>query len=555
MDLLLEQAALAAGLPDARAAEARDDLYSEWAQTPRPELSGQTPRRYAGDLPLADLLQHSDASSRARGGAPARVWAEALMERLSREGANGPTLLALAERVMEEPDEAFWGTSYTTLGALDVLGRWAGPGAVPVLLAGLAANDPSIRTAAGAALGRVGLPALAPLRGALGRTGDPILRGALYDALSRLPRLPEVSGALREAWQAAPPGQRAWLAEGLGRYGDPAFAPLLQAELAAPGIGRAGWALGRVALARLGTAAAPPAPAPAAADPDGDLLAGTRTLADGGLGELAQDWVQEGLARLTAQATATPGDLDWFIYEQFQTLADALLGRPPEVALQRYLDYCHGALHYYGALSLEHLMSAVSLAGLTAPPKADVLWAALKADSRFVVHPARLVALPQMENVAALLEHRDELGVQPAVTPLRSMALAARGLAHLAWTGPEEDAAQALLALLPPALAQAERIADLQAAMRGAQVALQAFRGWLTAAIDQGLEPGQTLKDALIDLWNHTARWELFGHTPWAAREIMELQKAKDEAAVDSNSPCPCGSGRKYKQCCGRKAK
>jgi preprotein translocase subunit SecA len=28
----------------------------------------------------------------------------------------------------------------------------------------------------------------------------------------------------------------------------------------------------------------------------------------------------------------------------------------------------------------------------------------------------------------------------------------------------------------------------------------------------------------------------------------------RSDAKVYPNSPCPCGSGRKYKQCCGRKA-
>lgn len=553
MDFWLEQAALAAGLPDAQAAEARDEVYGRWAGLGRPELDHLSPRQYAGRLPLSDLLAQLDASARARSGSVARVWAEELVLRLEREGAEGTTLQALAERVMEEPDDGSWGTSYTTLGALDVLARWASPAAVPVLLAALAANDPSIRAAAEAALGRVGRPALEPLRNALARTRDGILRAALYGALSRLPRMPEVAAALQDAWLAAPAGQRAWLAEGLGRYGDPAFTPLLAAELAVPEIGRAGWALCRVALDRLGATTRLAPPPPAAADPDGDLLAGTRTLAEGGLRDLARAWVQEGLARMARQEETAPAALDWFLYEQFQTLADDLLGRPPEVALVRYLDYCFGALHFYGALSLEHLMSAVSLAGLTAPPRADVLWAALKADSRFAVQPPRLVALPQVENVPALLEHRQELGVRPAMLPLRVMALAARGLAHLGWSGQEEEAAQALLALLPRDLARPERIAELQMAMRGAPVALEAFRGWLTAAIDQGLAPGQKLKEALIDLWNHTARWELFGHTPWAAREIMALQKAQEEAAVDAHSPCPCGSGKKFKHCCGRK--
>ena len=39
----------------------------------------------------------------------------------------------------------------------------------------------------------------------------------------------------------------------------------------------------------------------------------------------------------------------------------------------------------------------------------------------------------------------------------------------------------------------------------------------------------------------------------------MALVKMKDllkraEQKIYPNDPCPCGSGKKYKQCCGRKA-
>ena len=42
-----------------------------------------------------------------------------------------------------------------------------------------------------------------------------------------------------------------------------------------------------------------------------------------------------------------------------------------------------------------------------------------------------------------------------------------------------------------------------------------------------------------------------------AERELIEKTKKVDPIKADSapgrNDPCPCGSGRKYKKCCGRK--
>ena len=34
---------------------------------------------------------------------------------------------------------------------------------------------------------------------------------------------------------------------------------------------------------------------------------------------------------------------------------------------------------------------------------------------------------------------------------------------------------------------------------------------------------------------------------------VAKAPKKRDEKKVYPNDPCPCGSGKKYKQCCGRK--
>lgn len=33
----------------------------------------------------------------------------------------------------------------------------------------------------------------------------------------------------------------------------------------------------------------------------------------------------------------------------------------------------------------------------------------------------------------------------------------------------------------------------------------------------------------------------------------MPVEQAKRESDVGRNDPCPCGSGKKYKKCCGKK--
>jgi preprotein translocase subunit SecA len=35
----------------------------------------------------------------------------------------------------------------------------------------------------------------------------------------------------------------------------------------------------------------------------------------------------------------------------------------------------------------------------------------------------------------------------------------------------------------------------------------------------------------------------------------VRAPKKREEKKIYPNDPCPCGSGKKYKQCCGRKIK
>lgn len=539
MERLAGQAAAASGLEGARALEQDEKLYQAWVQTPLRELGGQSPRGYAAGLDESDLLQLFDESAAERESAPARLWMDEVVERLQRElqqaGSEAatdlealPLLTAMTDRAMAQPESELANVGIA-VAALMALGRVGAPQVVPWLLAGLATDDPTIRQAAATSLGLVGAVALPEIAAALRRTRDPYLKEGLYAALGHMPPGPEVRQAIQKLWQEAAGPEQVWLARAIGQLGDPALAPLVAAALAAGPTTRSAYAAFAAALSRMG-AERPrvPVPPPQPSDPEGDLLVGIQTLAEAGVRDLGREWAQEAVDRLARTEQAAPEEMDWFVYEQIQRLADDPLERPAEAALARYLDYCYGALQYYGVLSLEHLIAAVSLAGLMAPPNAGDLWQALKADPRFQLHSGRIVALPEVENVEEILDHRDDLEIGPAMVPLRAMALAARGLAHLAWEGEEAEAAEGLLHLLPEGLASPERVAQLQRAMRGQGEALDAFRYWLGQALEQGMGPGEELHKAMVRLWNQTARWELFGHSPALAQQILDLQRAQE---------------------------
>ena len=65
----------------------------------------------------------------------------------------------------------------------------------------------------------------------------------------------------------------------------------------------------------------------------------------------------------------------------------------------------------------------------------------------------------------------------------------------------------------------------------------------------------------IMILHNTTRQWELKGYTPdelSASRSGKAAASAKADVidlttrkSVGRNDPCPCGSGKKYKKCCG----
>ena len=90
-----------------------------------------------------------------------------------------------------------------------------------------------------------------------------------------------------------------------------------------------------------------------------------------------------------------------------------------------------------------------------------------------------------------------------------------------------------------------------------------------TALIDfADTEEIQELVDRVKKVVDHTGLWNLKGHTPSSlvppketALKVLNAPAAPKQADVNSlaskkkvgrNEPCPCGSGKKYKKCCGR---
>lgn len=77
----------------------------------------------------------------------------------------------------------------------------------------------------------------------------------------------------------------------------------------------------------------------------------------------------------------------------------------------------------------------------------------------------------------------------------------------------------------------------------------------------QNAQEVKDLMDKVIALMNNTREWFLKGYTSLELRSDgkrtiplsdMKINQAKKAGKVGRNELCPCGSGKKYKKCCGR---
>ncbi|WP_410506240.1 SEC-C metal-binding domain-containing protein [Haloimpatiens sp. FM7315] len=58
----------------------------------------------------------------------------------------------------------------------------------------------------------------------------------------------------------------------------------------------------------------------------------------------------------------------------------------------------------------------------------------------------------------------------------------------------------------------------------------------------------------LVYVYNNTNMWALKGYTPEKLAKACEKKKSSivNRNKIGRNEPCPCGSGKKYKNCCGK---
>jgi hypothetical protein len=149
---------------------------------------------------------------------------------------------------------------------------------------------------------------------------------------------------------------------------------------------------------------------------------------------------------------------------------------------------------------------------------------------------------------------------KPRYTPPREELLKYSDWDYYEMT-PQMEALEANLAVFINDPEQVLDILDEIHEMCAAEVRMQEYFDLLDEAgvVFEGKKQAEETIRLLVDVQNNTRLWTNYGHTP---SELSGVRKSNllpfpsvhpiQMQKTGRNEPCPCGSGKKYKHCCGR---
>lgn len=231
--------------------------------------------------------------------------------------------------------------------------------------------------------------------------------------------------------------------------------------------------------------------------------------------------------------------------------------------------YAHAAVNLYGLIPVTEfveIFNTYNKQKLTEPIAHDFLRILEDTLGPYRLYENLLVYETfEDDNFEAVLPLLMESVMKPRYVPGRSRFLAhAEG--DTEWTPQLRALEQALLQVLGEGSERkAHLIAERVALMIGNEEEVMDVVGFLN---EQGIsfeEEKEAVVRSLKGVYNNTRIWSLKGHTRaeydrWkrernafgAADEERSIPDGPEKKKVGRNDPCPCGSGKKYKKCCGR---
>ena len=267
------------------------------------------------------------------------------------------------------------------------------------------------------------------------------------------------------------------------------------------------------------------------------------------------------------QAYRRGEELTYIIPDEFKTLYDKLksLGALESKEKMVLIDeYACAAVAFYGALEIEKLVEIIEKHGKGQEKKSfveTVLTYRSRTDGEYAIFKKMVIARQFDEyghkRLAELIKAREG---KPIYIPSADEFMKYSALFYYEETS-HTKALEQMIALY---LGDEGKAADLVYEIHHLilmQVKMQDIMDHLHAS-DIGYrtvpEIEQIMK-LIVEVSNTTRLWSNYGHTPLEMNAInrgntswpMTAQAAVD-APDSKNAPCPCGSGKKYKHCCGR---
>ncbi|QXL83359.1 UPF0149 family protein [Comamonas sp. NLF-1-9] len=238
--------------------------------------------------------------------------------------------------------------------------------------------------------------------------------------------------------------------------------------------------------------------------------------------------------------------------ELLQALQDRHGGDVPE------WEYCEGVMT--ALLCTRREVPADEWLAMLFEPGAQAIFGSPAEQTRFMMHWLEREQQLRSALQAPVQALDDERALDPGVLDWRGLLLSL----------PEPERAKLQDAEAPPAFAQAwaagfldavdhwmddwapPRDKEIAAEMREAIAAIGAL-----LHDDSGV-PEFNLYDEACAPSVSQARFEAFGAAVWAVYDLYDIarslgprQPPAQSDKVGRNDPCPCGSGKKYKKCCG----
>ncbi|WP_080846298.1 SEC-C metal-binding domain-containing protein [Cytobacillus gottheilii] len=259
-----------------------------------------------------------------------------------------------------------------------------------------------------------------------------------------------------------------------------------------------------------------------------------------------------------------PADL----VEQLKALCDSTDIKQAVKRNTELLKITKGILFYYGAVSYNELLSMIEK--LLKKPVSLLKYLELLLDSRVygseIIFKDGYVQHDELEDLDKLKnEHnmRPHIGFYPFT---KEQLLQASEPGYIDQTASYQQLVQYMVTHYPMKKSEAENIVGEIVFLIKKGKQLGEILLYLQEYIDfQDVDEVNDFMNPVTTLVNHTKQWHLKGYAPKEIRKPNTKPTAvlatpassnmidiKSRQKVGRNESCPCGSGKKYKKCCGK---